>query len=90
MIIFFGTKQRRVPVKDGARIITYCPQCECEQELREYRWRTYFTLYFIPLFPVNKGQTVMGCPVCGTDYLMKKREESPPAKDPRLDMDMWR
>lgn len=68
MLIFFGTKTVRRKVKNGNRHQNYCSRCSSMQELQEYRWVKYFTLYFIPIFPISRGKSVMTCPVCDESY----------------------
>jgi hypothetical protein len=68
MLIFFGTKTIKKKVKNGIGRQNYCPGCNCMQELQEFRWIKFFTLYFIPIFPISRGKSVFTCPVCDESY----------------------
>lgn len=68
MFILFGTKTIIKKVKNGLRRYLYCSRCSCMQELQEFRRVKYFTLYFIPLFPIERGKSVLTCPVCDESY----------------------
>jgi hypothetical protein len=70
MLIFFGTKTIRKKIKNGLRRHIYCSGCRCMQELQEFRRIKYFTLYFIPLFPIERGKPVLTCPVCDESYVL--------------------
>ncbi len=70
-MIIFGVKGVKKRVKGGLKIQKYCPKCLCVQELQEFRWAKYFSLYFIPVFPVEKGESVLTCVGCGTSYVIQ-------------------
>lgn len=76
-IVVWGTKVRRKRQKKispelqsllDTDPICYCPNCDEIRDPLVYRYNTWFTLYFIPLFRVSKGEEVLDCPVC-TDQL---------------------
>ena len=56
----------------GWRGITYtigkgsfhCPGCGCQQMYRHRRSRRFFTLYFIPLIPLDKIGEFVECQIC--------------------------
>lgn len=63
-------RRQRTPPQEWRSILAstptyYCTQCACMQPGACYRNLTYFTLFCIPLFPVNRGQIWLGCLVCG-------------------------
>jgi hypothetical protein len=70
MLIFFGTKTIKKKVRNGLRRQIYCSRCRCMQELQEFRRVRYFTLYFVPIFPIKKGESVLTCPVCDESYVV--------------------
>ena len=74
MWIFFGTKSRNRPVENGIRCHRFCSKCGATREFEESRLATYFTLYFIPLFPLERGRPVWRCPICDTSYEMQPAE----------------
>lgn len=71
MFILFGTKLVKRPVRNGKRYQRYCSTCGCTREFEEFRWANYFMLYFIPVFPIQKGKSVWICPVCDSSYSLE-------------------
>ena len=66
-ILFFGTK----PVtKDepGPRVTTRCPKCEQIAELIPRSYRQYFTLFFLPVFPIGPKMLFSQCANCSTTF----------------------
>lgn len=92
MFILFGTKTRFKTVSTNQ---FYCPHCRarCEYELRLAR--DYFTLYFIPLFPINTRGELVTCLSCSTNFQKEVLAVPEPANSPlarltreaRADMD---
>jgi hypothetical protein len=64
-ILIFGTRPVKSEVSGGRREMRNCPACGLLSEMREHRLRNFFTLFFIPLIPLGRGQTVMTCSRCG-------------------------
>lgn len=65
-IIIIGTRNRTV-VDGGATSKTVsCHSCGQLATYEPVRMRQYFTLFFIPLFPVNKGKLAFRCQNCKT------------------------
>jgi predicted RNA-binding Zn-ribbon protein involved in translation (DUF1610 family) len=63
----------------------YCPECEeveCDYRLRSSR--TWFTLYFIPIFPVSGRTQFVECDQCGGTFTEEVLEFVPPSKSERL------
>jgi zinc-ribbon family len=56
----------------GWRAVTYsighgrfhCPGCQTEQSYKHRRVRRFFTLYFIPLIPLEKIGEFVECEMC--------------------------
>lgn len=70
MFIIFGVKSVKKPVKGGLVLSRFCPRCRRIVEMREFRSKRYFTLYFLPVFPLGrKGETVLVCPICDAAFL---------------------
>ena len=64
MIIFFGV---RSVVRDddlSPSQTATCPRCGTHTQLRPRTARSYFHLFWIPLIPVSKPQSVLECPHC--------------------------
>ena len=66
-ILFFGT---RPITKDepGPRVTTRCPKCEQTAELIPRSFRQYFTLFFIPVFPIGPKMMFSQCSNCSTTF----------------------
>jgi hypothetical protein len=81
VFILFGSKTVKTPVKGGLNLRKYCDRCRLLSDLREHSFRQYFTLFFIPVFPISKGESLLICNRCGAsfyaqseDYLGSERE----------------
>ena len=63
MIILYGAKTF---TKQGGRTHTslVCQSCGRTTPMNLYRARTWFTLFFLPLFPVHT-RFIAQCPYCG-------------------------
>jgi len=71
MFVVFGTKARKVKVDGGMVREKYCSQCGRVRMFEEVRWINYFSLFFVPLFPIQSSKSVksvMACPKCDTSY----------------------
>src|SRR5262245_16099177 len=68
MFIFFGTKSVKTPVKGGLSLRRYCDRCRFLSDMGEYSFRPYFTLFFIPVFPSSKGESMLVCSRCGATF----------------------
>jgi predicted RNA-binding Zn-ribbon protein involved in translation (DUF1610 family) len=68
-IIFFGTRQivRDDERPDGG--MRQCPNCGQYALFKARRSRTFFHLFWIPLFPIGKGQPVWECQNCRTRFV---------------------
>jgi endogenous inhibitor of DNA gyrase (YacG/DUF329 family) len=63
MFFFIGGIQPRREVMDPGPL--RCPHCG-RRAARVERVRSWFSVFFIPLFPVQKGEEYMICGSCGT------------------------
>jgi hypothetical protein len=67
-MLIFGTRTISRLVPNGMRITRFCGRCATSSELVEHRTRRYFTLYFIPVLPLDKADTVLTCSRCQASY----------------------
>ena len=74
-MIIWGTRTRNVQMKEGQ---FRCPKCEEARAYKHMQQKTYFTLYFLPLFPVRKGAEWWECQTCTRAY-EPRAEPLPPA-----------
>ena len=68
-IIFFGwrkivSKRREEPVQ------TVCPACRQQSNLLAMQGRNWFTLFFIPVFPISGAKQFVKCAACQTCFDM--------------------
>jgi hypothetical protein len=64
-MILFGS---RTTSKIVALLIFVCGTCGHEVGQRLVRRRTWFTLFFAPIFPFGHGSYAIACAYCGTSY----------------------
>ena len=64
-MIIYGTKGKNVHIEDGE---FFCPRCNTEQEYRHFAVKNYFTLYFIPIFPIGSGSNYIECCGCSQTW----------------------
>ena len=64
-MIIYGTKGKNVHIEDGE---FFCPRCNTEQEYRHFAVKNYFTLYFIPIFPIGSGSNYTECCGCSQTW----------------------
>lgn len=83
MFILFGSKTVKMPLKNGLNLRKHCDRCRLLSDMQEHSSRQYFTLFFIPVFPISKGESVLVCDRCGAtfyiqaeDYLVPETENS--------------
>lgn len=73
-MIIYGTKGMRS--KDEAGDF-YCPQCGQRQTYDEYKVRRWFTLYFVPLIPLNIAARYLECRSCLGTFKTDVRDHGP-------------
>jgi tetratricopeptide (TPR) repeat protein len=54
----------------GEPVDARCPKCGAEGDLRGIKVRSWFTIFFIPLFPLGRGQRYTQCGKCGASFAM--------------------
>ena len=65
MLLIFGFKVR---FKTLASIVFHCPNCGGDREGSHQAARRWFTLFWIPLIPLNQVGEVVTCSTCGSRY----------------------
>ena len=60
-MIIFGTRRGERPVESGS---FQCPICETTRAYRRTIGRSWFTLYFLPVFPISGKQDQAECQGC--------------------------
>lgn len=64
-MIVYGYRNREIEQGTGN---FYCPKCETQRQYKHKKIVRYFTLFFIPLFPLGKLSEYVECGVCGRTY----------------------
>ncbi|MCA9245375.1 MAG: zinc ribbon domain-containing protein, partial [Phycisphaerales bacterium] len=77
-LIIYGTRGVTT-TKDKGEF--HCPNCGDRQPYRLRRVRRFFTLYFIPLIPLDKLGEYIECDVCNGTYELDVLEYEPGAAD---------
>jgi hypothetical protein len=66
VIIIFGVRSRLKTIAQGT---FFCPKCGADRQYRLQSIRRWFTLFFIPIFPVSGPQgEIVKCGTCGTAF----------------------
>jgi zinc-ribbon family len=68
LLIFFGLRVFYRTVGQGT---FHCQRCGGDRRYRHRAGRRWFTLFFIPVIPLNKTGEHVQCAVCGTRYRME-------------------
>jgi DNA-directed RNA polymerase subunit RPC12/RpoP len=68
MFLIFGTKSVKKSVKGGLSLRRYCDRCRFLSDMGEYNFTPYFSVFFIPLFPIAKGESRIVCSRCGATF----------------------
>lgn len=72
-MIIWGSKARQRIIGNG---VFFCPNCRLDSAYQHIRVSSYFTLYFIPLFPMSTLGEGIQCGKCGSQFNMSILELS--------------
>jgi hypothetical protein len=64
-MIIYGYRNREIEMGTGN---FYCPKCETQRPYKFKKIVRYFTLFFIPLFPLGTISQYIECGLCGRTY----------------------
>ena len=53
---------------------TQCPRCGQEADLVPKQYRTWFTLFFVPVFPVSGSKKFVECSNCGAGFQVSSQQ----------------
>jgi len=79
-LIIFGTRGVTYGSESGQ---FYCPDCDGEKTYRHRRVRRFFTLYFIPLIPLDLLGEYIECQSCTSTYKPSILEFDPKSSEKR-------
>ena len=71
-IIIFGTKARVVEEGSASKQSTSCRYCGEFVAMEPVRNKRYFSLFFVPVFPLEKGEAAWRCPNCKKLFLRRE------------------
>ena len=75
MFILFGTKDRAVEFDSGQ---FHCPNCNVKKEYGKKYVQDWFTLFFIPIFPISgKKNNPIECKECQSIYHLEVIDYKP-------------
>jgi hypothetical protein len=74
-LIIWGSRNRSCTVDSGK---FYCPNCRRSARYDLIEIRRYFTLYFLPLFPVGQTTAYVRCLRCHSNYEEEILDYEPP------------
>lgn len=64
-MIFFGSKSRQREIASGE---FDCPNCQEKRNYKQMRSSVFFTLYFIPIFPIRQLGEFVECGSCSQAF----------------------
>jgi hypothetical protein len=67
MSIVAGFIQKSSPILGGIQETSFCPSCGMVSYFNPVNSRKWFTLLFIPLFPIGKLHISQQCQRCGNE-----------------------
>ena len=80
-IIIWGSRGVTSTLEQGE---FYCPQCDSREEYALKQVRPFFTLFFIPLFPIGAAQRYVECRGCNDAFQEGVLDYRPPSEKDRL------
>jgi zinc-ribbon family len=72
MFIIFGTRNRLTNVSPGETLPGSCPGCRGDLVLKENK--TWFTLFFMPIFPITSKGKFYQCTRCEGTYKSEAKQ----------------
>jgi hypothetical protein len=78
-MIIFGTKPRMKTIGSGT---FYCPRCQTNRQYELKQGKNYFTLYFVPIFPMGDLGEFVECQTCHMTFkseVLKLKAPTPKA-----------
>ena len=80
--MFFGTRGITLTKEKGN---FHCPECSCQREYARKRVRRFFTLYFIPLIPLDNLGEYIECKACKNSFRESILDYRPQASEADFD-----
>ncbi len=84
-MIIFGSRGIRMKGGEGT---FFCPRCQGSRQYTHRKVRRFFTLYFIPIIPLDLVGEFVECNYCHGSYQMQVLDYDPRAEQKRTDSQM--
>src|SRR5690348_2244187 len=85
-MIIYGYRNRERELGTGN---FYCSKCEVQRPYRHKKLVRYFTLFFIPLFPLGTLSEYVECQVCGRAYTTEVLQAASTTSTPISETDRY-
>ena len=72
MILIFGTKRKFKNL--GTLENCHCSRCNNTSDWNFMEYRDWFTLFWIPVFPISARKEYLECPICRQIYDVPKNQ----------------
>jgi tetratricopeptide (TPR) repeat protein len=72
-ILFFGTRSIVRDDPEARPVSAVCPRCNQRADIVGKTYRDWFTLFFIPLFPIGRAGKFSQCANCGAQFPVEAR-----------------
>jgi uncharacterized tellurite resistance protein B-like protein len=86
-MIIFGTRGVTSTDREGT---FHCPECRARQSYAHRKVRKFFTLYFIPIIPLESLGEYVECLRCNGTYQMRVLEHDPEQRNRRIEAEYLR
>ncbi|MBN1429725.1 MAG: zinc-ribbon domain-containing protein [Anaerolineae bacterium] len=86
-MIIFGTRVRHKHIGEGE---FFCPKCQANRRYAHKQAVRSFTLYFIPIFPIQQLGEFIECQTCGVtlEPAARQTRQKPAARLPSAQQDL--
>jgi tetratricopeptide (TPR) repeat protein len=73
-ILLFGTRARIHDDHAARPVEAVCPRCNQRAQIVGKTYRNWFTVFFIPIFPISGAQRFSQCSNCGAQFPIESRQ----------------
>jgi tetratricopeptide (TPR) repeat protein len=73
-ILLFGTRAMIRDDHDARVVEAVCPRCNQRAHILGKTYRNWFTVFFIPIFPISGAQRFSQCSNCGAQFPIEARQ----------------
>ncbi|MEA2735741.1 MAG: hypothetical protein QOE14_2192 [Humisphaera sp.] len=73
-ILLFGTRAIVRDDPESRPVSAVCPRCNQRADIVGKTYRNWFTIFFIPVFPISGAQRFSQCTQCGAQFPVEARQ----------------